>query len=209
MPAGVVSRGCMNRRVASGVIPARWKAAAEQPKTLAAWPAWSEPGQLPTGAGVASSRGDLHTAAAEITETVIPLGDEDGIGLEGVRLRINAWAFKRMHEVTATLEVTGGRSFVTISRLDGWPSARHMNLQARKHASLKHLPTVVEHCHVHRFGDNALLGLEAFVPGNLPVAAPLEAPLTSFRQFLRTVGQEFGISGIEDFDPPPWQEFLL
>lgn len=51
------------------------------------------------------SRSDLHSVAAETTEVVIPLGDVNGVGLEGVRLRVNAWAYRRLHEVTATLEL--------------------------------------------------------------------------------------------------------
>lgn len=141
---------------------------------------------------------------------VIPLGDQNGIGIEGAQLRLGAWAYRRMHEVTATLEVSGRRSFVTIGRVEAWPSGPHMNTLARKHPALRHVPPVIEGCHVHRFGDNVHLGLQAFEPPrNLPVAVPIDPPLTSFRGFLRTVAEEFVIVGLEDFDPPPWQEYLL
>ncbi|MCA1469800.1 hypothetical protein I6F09_18060 [Bradyrhizobium sp. IC3195] len=142
---------------------------------------------------------------------VIPLGDENGVGLEGVRLRLSAWAYRRQHEVTATLEITGGRrSFVNIARVDAWPADPHFNTLARKTAGLGHVPPVVEESHVHRFEDNAKVGGKAFLPPyNLPIAVPVAEPLTSFRGFLRTVAQEFNIQGLDDFPTPHWQEYLL
>jgi hypothetical protein len=127
------------------------------------------------------------------------------MGLEGVRLRLTAWAFRRNIDVTATLEVVGGRSFVTIARVDAWPSDPHMNVRARKVSGLKHLPPQVDGCHVHRFADNAKMGGEAFGAGphgNLPVAAGIPNGLGSFRDFLRTVGVEFNIAGLDDVQPP-------
>ncbi|MBV8752471.1 MAG: hypothetical protein JO328_06395 [Hyphomicrobiales bacterium] len=139
----------------------------------------------------------------------MPLGDEHGIGLEGVRLRIIAWAFRPLHEVTATLEIAGGRSFVTIARLDGWPANPHLNSMARKYSGLRHLPYQIDGDHVHRFSDNAKLGAWAFGPqANLPIAAPISGGLRSFRDFLRTLGAEFHIEGVEKIDPPDWQGML-
>ncbi|MGY3341955.1 hypothetical protein ACVWZ4_004333 [Bradyrhizobium sp. USDA 4472] len=157
------------------------------------------------------SKSELHTVAAETTEVIIPLADENGVGLEGVRLRLSAWAYRRQHDVTATLEVAGGRrSFVNISRIDAWPADPHFNTIARKTAGLGHVPPVVEHCHIHRFEDNAKVGGIAFLPPhNLPIAVPFSEPLTSFRSFLRMVAQEFNIQGLDDFPAPPWQEYLL
>jgi hypothetical protein len=157
------------------------------------------------------SKSDLHSVAAETTEVVIPLGDINGVGLEGVRLRLNAWAYRRLHEVTATLEVAGGRrSFVNIARVDAWPADPHFNTIARKIAGLRHAPPMVAESHVHRLEDNAKIGGKAFLPPhNLPVAVPVAEPLTSFRGFLRTVAQEFNIEGLDDFPAPSWQEYLL
>jgi hypothetical protein len=135
------------------------------------------------------------------------VGDERGIGLEGVRLRMHAWAFRQLDEVTATLEVEAGR-FVTIARVDCWPSDPHFNLRARKHPGLRHLPHEISGHHVHRFEDNARIGRSAFGPGpdaNLPAAAPLPGKLTSFRDFLRAVAEEFRIDGLDKLDPPNWQ----
>jgi hypothetical protein len=155
-------------------------------------------------------RSELSSVAAEITEVVIPLGNSEGIGIQGAQLRLNAWAYRRLHEVTATLEIAGGRSFVTIARVDAWPADPHMNGLARNNPSLRHVPLVVEGSHVHRFRDNARIGGNAFRPRyNLPIATPVAEPLTSFRGFLRTVADEFVIIGLEDFDPPPWQEYLI
>jgi len=115
-----------------------------------------------------------------------------------------------MHEVTATLEVGGGRAAVAIARVDAWPADPHMNTVARKIAKIRALPAQIDGSHVHRFRDNARIGVRAFKPPfNLPAAAPIVEPLTSFRGFLRIVGQEFVIIGLEEFDPPPWQEYLL
>jgi hypothetical protein len=46
----------------------------------------------------------------------MPLARRSGAGLEGVRLRLTAWPFRKEYDVTATLEAEGGRSFVTIGR---------------------------------------------------------------------------------------------
>lgn len=114
-----------------------------------------------------------------------------------------------MHEVTAILEVPGHRKFVNIARVDGWPVDPHFNVRARQHQALRHLAPVIDGSHVHRFGDNARLGVSAFAPySNLPAAAPTPA-LNSFRDFLRIVGTEFGIDGLLDVDPPNWQELIL
>jgi hypothetical protein len=191
------------------IIERRWVDVARAPKTLISWPAWSDPEPAPP-ATKPLARSDLQTVAAETTEVVIPLGDKHGVGLQGVQLRLNAWAYRRMHEVTATLEVLGGRSFVTIARVDAWPADPHMNTLARKTPGLTGIPPIVEGSHVHRFRDNARIGGKAFRPPfNLPVAVPVAETLTSFRGFLRTVAEEFIIIGLEDFDPPPWQEYLL
>lgn len=203
----------MGRGPASGSTEAvldLWRLIAEQPKTVLGWPQWSQVPRLQPGTKVTSSRLGLRSAAAETTEAVVQLADLYGIGLEGVRLRMTAWAFKPRHDVTATLEVPGGHSFVTIARIDAWPSSPHMNsLKALKHPALKSLPAQIDYCHVHRFSDNAHLGRAAFAPdGNLPVAASLPNPLGSFRDFLRTIAAEFRIDGAEDFEAPDWQEML-
>jgi hypothetical protein len=113
-----------------------------------------------------------------------------------------------MHEVTATLEAPGHRRFVNIARVDAWPADPHLNLRTRHHSDLRHLPGVIDGSHVHRFEDNARLGISAFAPySNLPIAAPTEE-LTGFRHFLRIVGEEFGISGLPEIDPPNWQELI-
>lgn len=194
------------------ILPRWWVEVAAMRKTLLTWPAWSEP-EPPLPARAAKPdrpKTDLTSVAAETTEVVIPLGNEQGIGIQGVQLRMNSWAYRRNHEVTATLEVGNGRSAVTIARVDGWPADPHFNTLARKFGGLKHVPASVNGSHVHRFRDNARIGVKAFRPPlNLPVAIPVAEPLTGFRGFLRTVATEFVIMGLEEFDPPPWQEYLL
>jgi hypothetical protein len=190
-------------------VPESWRHIAEAPKSILGWPSWSKVVPLPTGSRVKTRAGELHTAAAETTEALFQLADATGVGLEGVRLRLTAWAFRRMSDVTATLEVPGGRAFVTIARVDAWPSSGHMNLTARKHPALRHLPTEIQGCHVHRFADNARFGKAAFAPdGNLPVADEIPDGLQSFRDFLRTVSAEFRVDGIEQFNAPDWQVMI-
>ena len=85
-----------------------------------------------------------------------------------------------------------------------------MNVRARKHSGLKHLPAVIEGHHVHRFAENARLGLAAFAPtANLPAAAPIRGTLQSFRDFVRVVSSEFHIDGLDNFDAPEsWRTLL-
>ena len=190
-------------------VPKEWGEIVRLPKGILGWPAWTDPEPLSSGARTPARRTELRSQAAEITETLIPLSDASGIGLEGVRLRLTAWAYRRMHEVTATLEVAGHRSrFVNIARVDAWPADPHFNLRTRHHPALRNYPGIIDDSHVHRFEDNVRLGISAFAPhGNLPVAFPT-AKLTSFGEFLRIVEAEFGINGLSQIDPPNWQELI-
>ena len=195
------------------VIPSGWRQVVQRKKTVIGWPDWSAVAALPTGKNVRPRRDDVHTVAAEVTEALFLLADEGGIGLEGVRLRLNAWAYQRQKDVTGTLEVVGGRNFVTISRVDAWPSTSHQNsYKALKKPGLKGFPDELPGCHVHRLDDNVKYGAEAFgagPEGNLPVAAAFPNSLRSFRDFLRSVGTEFNIDGLDDFpSPPSWQGLI-
>jgi hypothetical protein len=78
------------------VVERRWAEIAAAPKTPVLWPAWSDP-EPPPPSTKPMSRSDLHSVAAETTEVVIPLGDASGVGLEGVRLRLSAWAYRRLY----------------------------------------------------------------------------------------------------------------
>jgi hypothetical protein len=165
---------------------------------------------LPSGKKVRPRRDDIHTVSAETTEALFLLADDKGIGLEGVRLRLKAWAYRRHRDVTATLEVVGGRNFVTISRIDAWPSDPHHNsFKVLRKPGLKRFPGQISGCHVHRFGDNEKYGAEAFgagPEGNLPVASAFPNDLQSFRDFLRSVRAEFNVDGLDEYPgPPSWQ----
>jgi hypothetical protein len=189
-------------------VPSDWQRIAHMSKAMFDWPAWPEPEPLPTGVRVITRRNELHTTAGETVSVVIPLGEPGGPSLEAVRLRLTAWPFRREYDVTATLEVEGGRSFVTIARVDAWPAAPHVNTVGRRHPALRRLPAIIEGHHVHRFEDNARLGRAAFAPmANLPIAAPLDE-LRSFRDFARIVEREFRIEGFEKFTPPDWKGLL-
>jgi hypothetical protein len=189
-------------------IPVEWQRIAEMQKAPLDWPVWPDPPQQPKSRGVAT-RDDLQTSAGQTVSVVIALADSSGAGLEGVRLRLVAWPFRREYDLTATLEVPGGRGFVTIARVDCWPSSPHVNTLSRRHGALRHLPPIIESHHSHRFTDNARLGKAAFAPlGNLPAAAPLDETIGSFRDFVRVVRDEFGIAGIDQFGPPDWQRLF-
>jgi hypothetical protein len=185
----------------------------EQRKTLFGWPSWSDVQSPWSGAPIRTSRDDVYTAYAETTFAVVQLADVKGIGIEAVRLRLTAWAFRPHHDVTATLEVEGGRSFMTIARLDAWPADPHtLSRSALKLSGRRDLEGRIDGCHVHRFEDNAKLGRSAFGPGangNLPIAVSFPGGLRSFRHFLRAVGTEFNIDGPEEINPPEsWQRLL-
>jgi hypothetical protein len=192
------------------VIPSAWRQILKRRKTVIEWPGWSDVASLPSGKNVRPRRDDVHTVSAEITEVLFLLADDKGIGLEGVRLRLKAWAYRRHRDVTATLEVIGGRNFVTISRIDAWPSDPHHNsFKALRKPGLKGFPGQISGCHVHRFDDNEKYGAEAFgagPEGNLPVASAFPIDLQSFRGFLRSVRAEFNIDGLDEYPgPPSWQ----
>lgn len=193
-------------------IPSHWAGIIEQPKTIFGWPEWSDVAPLRPNRRTPSKRSEVLTVSTEITQAIVQLADINGIGLEGVRLRITAWAYRRNCDVTATLEVPGGRGFVTISRVDAWPFDPHINSRkVRKTTGLSGVPECVEGCHVHRYSDNAKCGGVAFYAGpdgNLPVAVPLPNSLQSLRDFLRNVGAEFNIAGLEGFNGPPTWEGL-
>lgn len=202
-----------SKRKVIPAVPTAWREIVQRKKTLLGWPEWSKVAALPTGKGVRTSRADVHTVSTEITQVIFQLGDETGTGLEGVRLRLKAWAYRRQEDVTATLEVAGGRSFVTISRIDAWPSDPHQNsYKVLQTPGLKALPHSVAGCHVHRLDDNVRYGPEAFgsgPEGNLPVAAPFPNSLQSFREFLRSVGTEFNVDDLDEFPgPETWQALV-
>lgn len=187
----------------AAVIPAAWREIATSRKTVAVWTDWTDPPILPARR-VGEDRNDVHTVSAETIELVVPLADELGVGLEGVALRITAWPFRREYDITATLEIPGGRAGITIGRVDAWPADPHMNLRARGQPGCSHIPLEIVGHHVHRFEDNAIVGREAFGAGNLPLAVPVNGRLQSFRDFLRIVSEEFKIDGLDQLNPPNW-----
>jgi hypothetical protein len=82
-------------------------------------------------------------------------------------------------------------------------------MMARKHSALSHLPAKIDGSHVHRFLDNERLGRTAFAPyDNLPIAAPIQEDLESFRDFVRIMGTEFNIDGTDQIQAPDWQTMI-
>ena len=185
--------------------PERWRQVARAKKTIQTWPEWSAP---PPPPAKKANRDDLNTTAAQTIELTVPLADEHGVGLEGVRLVITAWPYRKLEDITAVLQVPGGRPFIAIARLDAWAPDPHLNVRARKYPGLGHLPREVGPHHVHRFEDNAKLGLDAFGAENLPLAAPIGDRLESYRDFMRVVGVEFNIEGLDQLEPPNWSSLI-
>lgn len=192
-------------------IPERWRDIASVDKEPLTWPDWShvEPPPPPPKGKSSAPRDEFRTSAAQRTQVVIPLAEVNGAGIESARLRITAWPRERNFDVTATLEIEGGRGFITIARVDAWPPDPHDNTR-RDICRRLGIPVTVEEHHVHRFDDNACIGREAFHPfGNLPIARPISEATLSFKKFMAIVETEFRISGIRDFPSPPnWGALL-
>lgn len=150
--------------------------------------------------GIALHRRESHRSCHTV-------GEGRRAGIEGARLRLRAHADRREWEVTATLEVEGGRSFVCIARVDVWPPDPHKTVH-RELCRRLGIPLEIESHHVHRFEDNALMGLEAFRNG-MPLARPIEGDKMSFRCFMEIVCAEFHVTGLEEFPPPPTWGSLL
>jgi hypothetical protein len=112
---------------AATVIRPEWRSILQRPKTIVGWAEWPIVPPLRSGIGIVSPRDDLHTRASEEMEVLFGFADDKGEVLEGVRLRLSAWAFRRNRDTTATLEALRGRTFVTISRVDAWPATPHRN----------------------------------------------------------------------------------
>jgi len=103
-------------------IPADWQRVAEMQKEMLDWPNWPDAHLPASSRRVVTQRDELHTTAGDTIRVVIPLAEAGGPGLEAVRLRLTAWPFRREYDVSATLEVEGGRSFLNIARIDVWPA---------------------------------------------------------------------------------------
>lgn len=192
-------------------VPDLWHEIAMIDKELMTWPSWSDVQRpLPPSANrPIEEHGKIRTTAGENTRVVFPLARVGGPGIEGARLRLTAKPFRRNEEVTATLEVSGGRNGVTIARIDAWPLDPHGNIN-REHRKMLGIPQLIPGSHVHRFEDNARIGVEAFSPqSNLPVARELDRDIQSFRQFLALVEAEFRITGLSAFPAPDGWEGLL
>ena len=117
----------MNKRRSSVItlpsdIPADWQRVAEMQKEMLDWPNWPDAHLPASSRRVVTQRDELHTTAGDTIRVVIPLAEAGGPGLEAVRLRLTAWPFRREYDVSATLEVEGGRSFLNIARIDVWPA---------------------------------------------------------------------------------------
>ena len=188
-------------------VPQAWREVASVEKEPIGWPEWSTPEAPAVPKDGRTPRGELRSTAGARIEVVIPLAKVGGAGIEGARLRLLAHADRREWEVTATLEVEGGRSFVCIARVDAWPPDPHKTVH-RELCRRLGIPSEVESHHVHRFEDNALRGLEAFRNG-MPLARPIEGGNMSFRRFMEIVCAEFHVTGLEEFPPPPTWGSLL
>lgn len=179
----------------------RWSTLIAEPKTLGAWPDWLEEPNPPKKKKFGESR--IISSEAGRFILVVPLNDGSGVTIEGARLRLHVPARRLDMDMTATVESLdwqGGPC--CIARLDANPTSPHTNSHWRKLG----VPPRIEGTHLHPLELNVRLGREAFAPGNLPVAQPIKDDIRSFRDFLRSVGNAFSISGISNLPTPPWNE---
>jgi hypothetical protein len=135
----------------------------------------------------------------------------DGVSLDGLRLRANASLEFCDRDVTIQLELIRWGTKFHLTRADFRPFAAHQNTRRRE---LSHLPRRIEAgvTHVHHFGDNARLGVNAFRStkiDNLPAAAPMEPVPGSVREFLEVVAQCVNIDNCTEMPLPPWQGRLI
>lgn len=185
-----------------------WCDLLSQPKFIFGWPDWEKIpiAQEDKVTALTAGRVPLRSQSAQRVEILTQLQDENAIALEGVRLRLAAWAERYMEDMTTTLEVLYLERWVCISRIDFIPYAAHAN----KHWRRFKLPAEVNGSHIHSCQNNAKLGLEAFTPReNLPVAMPLDQEPRSFREVLSVIEKEFGVSGLADLPPPEWNGRLF
>lgn len=148
----------------------------------------------------------MKSKAAEQIQLLVQLEDEHGVVLEGVRLRLTAWADQPMVDIVAIFEILSSERWMCASRVDFVPQAPHSN----KHWRKLRLPADVNGSHIHSFEDNAKLGRLAFTASeNLPAARPLGEEPNSLRDIFRVVGEAFKIEKLNALPMPEWNGSLL
>lgn len=185
-----------------------WREAAEKPKVIFDWPSWEANEVVRLSKKQAGSLGHkpFRSSDAERLSLLAQLADVNGPSIEGLRLRLEAWANRPMCDLTATLELLDGAQWVCLSRVDVAPYGPHSNKDWRTLG----IPPDITGSHFHAFSDNVKLGKGAFAPtGNLPAARPLGREPDSFREFVVVVGQIFNIDGSADLPCPEWQKGLF
>lgn len=186
-----------------------WSDLTSRPKSVFGWPDWAKLPITQHGRDNSNveSRSPLRSLLAERVELLLQLQDENGIALEGVRVRIAAWSHRYLQDMTATFEVldTGDR-WLCINRIDFLPPAPHHNKHHRRFG----ISPEIYGSHIHRCEDNAKLGVEAFTPReNLPNAIPLDREPNSFKEVVDLISEHFNISGISELPAPDWNGELF
>lgn len=133
--------------------------------------------------------------------------DVDGVTVQGVRLKGTARKSLPDEVVTFQLEYHAPRGRGgAICRVEWRPLKGHNNKAMGPPEWRNHL---ISGCHLHGFDMNWTWAAKHVRRGNLPIAAPIVNPPTSYSDLLAFVGKEFRINGVEALDLPPWQLTLL
>ena len=186
-----------------------WRRLIAQPKSIFGWPDWATIVIRNRSDNFADNEpvSPLRSQQAQRAEILIQLQDENGIAIEGARIRIAVWMHRYLEDITATLEVLdAGDRWVCISRIDFVPPAPHFN----KHYRRLGISPEIYGSHIHSCDDNAKIGVEAFsARENLPVAVGLEREPTSFRDIIEVVSDRLNVSGISELRAPEWNGELF
>jgi hypothetical protein len=147
---------------------------------------------------------ELRSNIAEEQQLVVSVADANMNSLEDVQLRIFVRKERLDQDVTAILEVAQN-GWISIARMDFWPSGPHVNKEWRR----LQIPPRIVTSHHHAFSLNRKIGPEAFKPGNLDAAVEFDPPPKSFRDVLRWIEQEWSIGGASSLPVPQHQRTML
>lgn len=129
-----------------------------------------------------------------------------GIDVAGFRLVGHAPGDQFEEDVIFQFQALLSGRWRPVERFEYRPLGGHRNPRNRRD-----LASYIEDgtSHVHRFQDNASLGLSAIERDNLPLARTLEPPPSSLNEFRRIVAGASGVPDLVHIEWPEWQGRLL
>lgn len=132
--------------------------------------------------------------------------DISGATIEGAVLHARTRASEAGRDVSFTLEThpaTGPSG--SVDRIDWNPIEPHNNKGIGR-PEVRFL--LISGHHRHNYYEN-LTGDGILRTGNLPVAVPIDEPLTTFESLIAFVSETYKIVGLENLQTPPWSEDLF